>query len=93
MRSQRFTLENRSFCQRSGGVSDAVSTPTGTAIVRVAEKVDVTDAEIAAGRDQLRDELVNQRRDRFFGAYMQKAKQGLKIDIRQDTLARITGGV
>jgi hypothetical protein len=36
----------------------------------------VTDAEIEAGRDQLREELVNQRRDKFFGAYMQKAKQG-----------------
>ena len=51
----------------------------GTAIVRVAEKVDVTDSEIEAGKDQLRDELVNTRRDKFFGAYMQKAKQGLKI--------------
>ena len=44
--------------------------------MRVAEKVNVTDAEIEQGRDQLRDELVNQRRDKFFGAYMQKAKPG-----------------
>ena len=86
-------IDQAAFALPVGGVSDAISTPTGTAIVRVAEKVDVTDAEIAAGRDQLRDELVNQRRDRFFGAYMQKAKQGLKIDIRQDTLTRIVGGV
>jgi len=86
-------IDQAAFALPVGGVSDAISTPMGTAIVRVAERVDVTDAEIAAGRDQLRDELVNQRRDRFFGAYMQKAKQGLKIDIRQDTLARITGGV
>ncbi|MDO8678689.1 MAG: peptidyl-prolyl cis-trans isomerase [Acidobacteriota bacterium] len=86
-------IDQAAFALPVGGVSDAISTPTGTAIVRVAEKVDVTDAEIAAGRDQLRDELVNQRRDRFFGAYMQKAKQGLKINIRQDTLARIVGGV
>ena len=41
----------------------------------------------------LRDELVNVRRDKFFGAYMQKAKGGLKINIRQDTLSRIVGGV
>ena len=65
--------------------------PTGTAIVRVAEKVDVTDAEIETGKDQMRDELVNTRRDKFFGAYMQKAKTGLKITTRDEVLARVTG--
>ncbi len=84
-------VDQAAFALPQGGVSDAISTPTGTAIVRVAEKVNVTDAEIEAGTDQLRAELVNQRRDRFFGAYMQKAKQGLKINIRQDTLARVVG--
>ena len=79
------------FALPQGGVSDPITTPTGTAIIRVVEKQNVTDAEIESGRDQLRDEMVNQRRDRFFGAYMQKAKQNLKINIRQDTLARITG--
>ena len=76
-----------------GGVSDAISTPTGTAVIRVVEKVGVTDAEVESGKDVVRDELVNVRRDKFFGAYMQKAKTGLKINIRQDTLARIVGGV
>ena len=72
-----------------GAVSDPISTPQGTAIVRVVEKEDVTDEQIAAGRDQLREELVNQRRDRFFSAYMLKAKQRLKIEIRQDMLAKV----
>jgi peptidyl-prolyl cis-trans isomerase D len=84
-------IDEAAFKLPVGGVSEAISTPTGTAIVRVAEKVGVTDAEIEAGREQLRDELVNQRRDRFFGAYMQKAKTALKINIRQDTLARVVG--
>ena len=38
------------------------------------ERADVTDAQLATGRDALREELVNQRRDRFFSAYMAKAK-------------------
>jgi peptidyl-prolyl cis-trans isomerase D len=84
-------VDNAAFALPQGGVSDAITTPTGTAIVRVAEKVSVTDAEIEVGKDQLRDELVNARRDKFFGAYMQKAKQGLKITTREDTLARIIG--
>jgi peptidyl-prolyl cis-trans isomerase D len=84
-------IDNAAFALPQGGVSDAIVTPQGTAIVRVAEKVDVTDSEIEAGKDQLRDEMVNLRRDKFFGAYMQKAKQGLKITTRDDVLARITG--
>jgi hypothetical protein len=72
-------------------VSDPIATPQGTAIVRVAEKEAVTDAQIAAGMDQTREELVNQRRDRFFGGYMAKAKETLKISINQETLARAMG--
>ncbi len=76
-----------------GAVSDPISTPQGTAIVRVAEKEGVTDAQIAAGMDQTREELVNQRRDRFFSGYMVKAKESLKIAINQETLARAVGPV
>ncbi|MGH9386228.1 MAG: SurA N-terminal domain-containing protein [Vicinamibacterales bacterium] len=84
-------IDKVAFSLPQGGVSDPIATPSGTAIIRVVERQNVTDAEIESGRDVLRDEMVNQRRDRFFGAYMQKAKQGLKINIRQDTLASITG--
>ena len=85
------SIDTVAFGLPQGGVSDAITTPTGTAIVRVVEKVNVTDAEVESGRDQMRDELVNQRRDKFFGAYMQKAKQSLKISTREDTLARVIG--
>ena len=51
----------------------------------------MTDAQIADGRDALRDELVNQQRDRFFMAYMAKAKTALKIEVRQDVLAQVMG--
>lgn len=84
-------VEAAAFALPIGGVSDPISTPTGTAIIRVVERVPASETEVAAGRDTLREELVNQRRDRFFSAYMQKAKQGLKIDIREDTLTRVVG--
>jgi peptidyl-prolyl cis-trans isomerase D len=85
-------IDAAAFALPEGGVSDAITTPTATAIIRVAEKVGVTDAELEGGKDVLRDELVNTRRDKFFGAYMQKAKQGLTITTREDTLARVVGG-
>ena len=84
-------VDAAAFSLPLNGVSDPISTPTATAIVRVVERQDVTDAQIASGRDELREEMTGQRRDRFFSAYMQKAKTNLKININQDTLAQVLG--
>lgn len=85
-------VDAAAFALPVGGVSEAITTPSGTAIVRVAERQDVTEAQMAAGRDELREELTSQRRDRFFSAYMQKAKSGLNINIDQDLLTQVLGG-
>jgi peptidyl-prolyl cis-trans isomerase D len=79
------------FALPEGGVSDPISTPQGTAIIRVAAKEGVTDAQVATGMDQMREELVNQRRDRFFSGYMVEAKKNLEIAINQETLQRAVG--
>ncbi len=84
-------VEAAVFALPVGGVTGAVATANGSVIARVAERVDVTDAQIEGGRDALREELVNQRRNQFFSAYMAKAKTGLKIEIKQDVLAQIMG--
>jgi peptidyl-prolyl cis-trans isomerase D len=84
-------VDKVAFALPQGGVSDPVATAQGTAIIRVVEKAPVSDTDIATGRDTLREELVNQRRDQFFSAYMQNAKKNLKIEIRQETLARVVG--
>lgn len=84
-------IDKAAFALPVGGVSDAISTPQGTAIVRVAERQDVDEGQLAAERDKLREELLNQRRDKFFSSYMQNAKKDLNIDIRQDVLSRVVG--
>ena len=84
-------VDKVAFTLPQGGVSDPITTPQGTAIIRVAEKAAVTDAEVAAGIDQTREELVNQRRDRFFSGYMVEAKKKLQIQINQETLQRALG--
>jgi peptidyl-prolyl cis-trans isomerase D len=84
-------IDKVAFTLPQGGVSDAIPTPQGTAIVRVVEKEAVTDAQIASGVDQTRTELVNARRDRLFSGYMVKAKEKLQIQVNQDTLARALG--
>ena len=70
----------RSRCRRAASATPSPRRPAPPSSAS-SKRSDVTDAEIEPGKDQLRDELVNQRRDKFFGAYMQKAKQGLKINI------------
>jgi peptidyl-prolyl cis-trans isomerase D len=84
-------VDQVAFSLPVGGVSDPIATPQGTAIVRVADKEAVTDAQVASGMDQVRDELVNQRRDRFFSGYMVEAKKKLDIQINQETLQRAVG--
>jgi peptidyl-prolyl cis-trans isomerase D len=84
-------LESAVFGLPVGGVAGPVPTPTGSVIARVAERADVTEAQITEGRDALREELVNQQRDRFFMAYMAKAKTNLKIEVKQDLLTQLMG--
>lgn len=83
--------DKAAFSLPINGVSDPITTPSGTAIIRVVERQDVTDAQIASGREELREEMNAQRRDRYFSAYMQKAKSNLKITINQDLLAQVLG--
>jgi peptidyl-prolyl cis-trans isomerase D len=84
-------VDKVAFALPVNGVSDAISTPQGTAIVRVTAKEGATETQLEEGRDRLREELVNQRRDRFFSGFMQKAKEKLKIEIHQDVMARVVG--
>jgi peptidyl-prolyl cis-trans isomerase D len=84
-------VEAAVFALPVGGVTGPITTPNGTVIARVAERAEVTDAQIAEGRDALRNELVNQQRDRFFAAYMNKAKANLEIAIREDLVQQVLG--
>jgi peptidyl-prolyl cis-trans isomerase D len=74
-----------------GATSDPIPTDTGTAIVKVLEKQEATAADLASAKDRFRSELLNDRRGRFFSAYMMKAKQRMKIEVRQETLQRVVG--
>jgi peptidyl-prolyl cis-trans isomerase C len=84
------TLEDKAFSLSSGAVSDTVVTDNGAAIVKVLERKDVDQAEFAKQKDSVRTELLNERKQKFFSAYMAKARQRMKININRDTIAQIT---
>ena len=71
------------------GVSDPIVTDTGALLVKMLERKDVTPAELTAGRDALRTELLNDRRNKFYSAYMTKARQRMNIRINRETIAQV----
>jgi len=84
-------VDNAVFALPAGSVSQPVSTASGTVIVRVAEREDVTPDAMRQARETFRSQLLGERKDRFFSAYMTKAKQGMKIQVNSDVAKRIIG--
>jgi peptidyl-prolyl cis-trans isomerase D len=74
-----------------GGVSGAIVTAQGAAIVKVDAKQDIAPAEFAAARDKFRADTLNARRTQFYQAYMEKARKQMKIDINAEAVKRAIG--
>jgi peptidyl-prolyl cis-trans isomerase D len=84
-------VEDAAFKLPVGAVSDAIATGNGTAVIKVLEKKETTPDEWKTARDRFREDLLADRRNRFFGAYMVKAKQRMKIEVNRETLQRVIG--
>ena len=80
------------FTLRAGSVSDPITTDNGAVVVKVLEKKAPTAEEIAAGKQQTKDELMNERRGRFFAAYMAKARERMNVKVNNQLLAQLTQG-
>jgi peptidyl-prolyl cis-trans isomerase D len=82
-------IDAAAFSLPVGGVSDPITTDTGAVVIKVVEKKDVTPEELSAGKQQLRDELRSERKNRFYSAYMTKAREQMKININREALAQV----
>ena len=83
-------VDKVAFSLPIGGVSDPISTSDGTVIVRVAERDDVTPDELKQGKEAFREQLLNERRNLFYSAYMTKAKEKMNIEINNDVVTRVS---
>jgi peptidyl-prolyl cis-trans isomerase D len=81
-------VEEMAFKLPVGAVSDPIPTDNGTAVIKVLEKKEVTPEEWTSSKDRFREELLTDRRNRFFSAYMAKAKLKMKIDVNREALQR-----
>jgi parvulin-like peptidyl-prolyl isomerase len=77
------------FALPQGGVTAPVVTDNGTVVARVVEKSEVTPEELATAKNGLREEMLNERRGRFFSAYMQKAREKMKTAINEDLVKQV----
>jgi len=81
-------VTDAAFKMTVGSVSDPITTDTGAAIVKLVEKQESTPSDYAAAKDKFREDVLTDRRNRFFGAYMVKAKQRMKIQVNREALQR-----
>jgi hypothetical protein len=79
------------FALKTGDTSAPIPTDTAVIVAHGKDRQDVSPAALAAGRDALHDELLQQRRQEFFGAYMSKAKEKMKVDFNENTIRTILG--
>jgi len=81
-------VTDAAFKMTVGSVSDPITTDSGAAIVKLVEKQETTPSDYAAAKDKFREDVLTDRRNRFFGAYMVKAKQRMKIQVNREALQR-----
>ena len=79
------------FSLAPGTVSQPIATDTGSAVIKVLEKQEVTPQEMTANKQKFRDDLLADRRNRFFAAYMTKAKQKMRIEVNREAVQKLVG--
>ena len=90
-RSRRRAGGRRGRVQAAGRRRSAIRSPPTTAppSSRCSRSRKSTDADWPPSKDKFREELLTDRRNRFFSAYMVKAKQKMKIDVNREALQRV----
>lgn len=84
-------VEAVAFAMTPGAVSGVVQAGNAAAVVHLVEREEASAADLAANRDTLRDELLLQRRSRFFTAYLENVKARLDVAIDLAVLDQALG--
>ena len=85
-------VDAAAFSLPQGAVSQPIKTDNAVVVVKVLEKKQPTPQEFAAEREKTRGDLLNERRNRFYGAYMGKVQQAMDITVNWDVVNRVLGG-
>ena len=83
-------VEAVAFSLDAGETSDPVLTGNSAVVVHVMNARTPTGADFQANRERLRSELILERQNQFFTAYMENAKARIPIDIDMGAFAQAT---
>ena len=81
-------VEAASFSLSANETSDPVLTGNSAVVLHVHERQEATASEFQAMRETLRSELIAQRQNQFFAAYMENAKAKMMIEIDMNAFAQ-----
>jgi peptidyl-prolyl cis-trans isomerase D len=84
-------IDRAAFALPEGGVSEPIEAGEATVVVRVAEREEVTPERFQQARETFRAELLNERRARFFTAYMSRVRTRMDIRTYPEVVQRIAG--
>ena len=84
-------LDEALFALPAGGVSKPIATDAGTVVARIVEREDAKADQLVTARETLKQELLAERRAKFYNAYMAKARTRLAITINPDVVRQIVG--
>ena len=85
-------VDDAVFALNLGDVSAAIATDSAVVVAHVVEKQAGTPEGLAAERDTLRGQLLQQSRQEFFASYMTKAKTKMKIVVNDAVVKQLIGG-
>jgi peptidyl-prolyl cis-trans isomerase D len=80
--------DKAAFSLPLGGVSSPVASESAYGIIKVTERQELKPDEFNSARPTFRDEILNERRGRFFASYMERARQKIRIDVNQEAVQR-----
>ncbi|MCY4507065.1 MAG: peptidyl-prolyl cis-trans isomerase [Acidobacteria bacterium] len=83
-------VEAVAFSLIAGETSDPVLTGNSAVVLHVHEREDADPAALQTSREQLRSEMVLERQNQFYGAYMENAKARIPISIDMGAFALAT---
>ena len=83
-------VEEVAFSLSAGETSAPVLTGNSAVVVHVHEREDADPADLQANRERLRSEMILERQNQFFTAYMENAKTRITIDIDMGAFAQAT---
>ena len=84
-------MDEAIFALPVNGVTAPITTDAGTVLARVVAREDANADALATAKDTLRQELLAERKSKFYTAYMNKARERLTVTVNPDAIKAVVG--